>query len=243
VQRYIAVSKDLAQWLTKTVGVEPDRIRQIYNGVNPALFYPRQGARPDVAPPGFIPPNGKLIGTVGRLAVVKDQPTLVRAFAQVLRKRPQWRERLRLVMVGDGPLRPQVEACLHAEAMDSFVWLPGDREDVADLLRTLDLFVLPSLGEGISNTILEAMATGLPVIATRVGGNPELVDEGVTGALVPPADPAALADAVEAYVQDEAYMHQQGAAGHHKASRAFTWERCVEEYLGVYDELLGRSNA
>lgn len=241
VQRYIAVSKDLAQWLTKRVGVQAGRIRQIYNGVDQTLFYPRRGARPNLAPPGFIPPDGMLIGTVGRLADVKDQPTLVRAFARALRTRPDFRERLRLVIVGDGPLRPRVEACIRAEGIESLVWLPGDRDDVPDLLRALDVFVLPSLGEGISNTILEAMATGLPVIATRVGGNPELVDEGVTGTLIPAADAAALADAIEVYLQDEARMHQQGAAGHVKVSRGFTWERCVDEYLAVYDELLVRS--
>jgi glycosyltransferase involved in cell wall biosynthesis len=174
------------------------------------------------------------------LAEVKDQPTLVRAFAQVLQARPEWRQRLRLVIVGDGPLRDRVDACIRAEGIESLVWLPGDREDVPDLLRMLDLFVLPSLGEGISNTILEAMATGLPVIATRVGGNPELVDDRVTGTLVPPADPSALSAAIERYAENEALMHRDGAAACAKIAKRFNWDRCVEEYLGVYDELLGR---
>ena len=112
-----------------------------------------------------------------------------------------------------------------------------------ELLRLFDLFVLPSLGEGISNTILEAMATGLPVVATRVGGNPELVDDGVTGALVPVSDPAAMARAIAAYVQDRERTREHGAAGRAKVARSFTWERCVEEYLGVYDELLGRTHS
>ena len=106
VQRYIAVSKDLAVWLKATVGVNPTRIRQIYNGVALELFYPRKGERPDLAPPGFVPPGGLVIGTVGRLAEVKDQLTLVRAFAEVLRQSPAHKDRLRLVIIGDGPLRP-----------------------------------------------------------------------------------------------------------------------------------------
>ena len=189
-----------------------------------------------------MPPGGLVIGTVGRLAEVKDQLTLVRAFAEVLRQSPAHRDRLRLVIVGDGPLRPAVEACIQEEGIEPWVWLAGDRDDVPELLRLFDLFVLPSLGEGISNTILEAMATGLPVVATRVGGNPELVDDGVTGALVPVSDPAAMARAIADYIQDQERMRQHGAAGRVKVAENFTWERCTEEYLSVYDELLGRAH-
>lgn len=240
VQRYIAVSRDLEQWLVGTVGVAPTRVRQIYNGVDQDIFHPRTGGRPDLAPAGFVPPGGLVVGTVGRLAAVKDQATLVRAFAMALRDRPVWRERLRLAIVGDGPLRADLAARIHAEGIAPWVWLAGEREDVPDLLRMLDLFVLPSLGEGISNTLLEAMATGLPAIATRVGGNPELVQDGVTGWLVLPGDPAALAQAVTAYVEDTARLQRHGAAGRAKVVASFGWERCVAQYLGVYDELLGR---
>lgn len=241
VQRYIAVSRDLEQWLVGTVGVAPKRVRQIYNGVDQDLFHPRIAGRPDLAPRGFVPPGGLVVGTVGRLAAVKDQATLVRGFAMVLRDRPAWRGRLRLAIVGDGPLRADLAACVQGEGVAPWVWLVGDRDDVPELLRLLDLFVLPSLGEGISNTVLEAMACALPVIATRVGGNPELVDDGVTGRLVPPGDPAALAQAVTGYVGDVALMQRHGAAGRAKVVSSFGWERCVAQYLGVYDALLGRA--
>jgi sugar transferase (PEP-CTERM/EpsH1 system associated) len=243
VQRYIAVSRDLERWLIDTVGAAPARVRQIYNGVDQEHFFPRSGARPDLAPPGFLPADGLLIGTVGRLAGVKDQRTLVRAFAALLSERPGERGRLRLLIVGDGPLRKELEAEIQASAIAEFVWLPGDRDDVPELLRLLDLFVLPSLGEGISNTILEAMACALPVIATRVGGNPELVDEGRTGTLVPPGDVPALTRAIAGYLDEPAQLRTQGQGGLAKVRERFRWERCVEDYLGVYDELLAGTAA
>jgi sugar transferase (PEP-CTERM/EpsH1 system associated) len=241
VQRYIAVSRDLERWLIETLGVAPKRIRQIYNGVSLDQFHPRGDRRPDLAPPGFLPPNALVIGTVGRLAAVKDQISLIRAFADVLRRKADWTERLRLVIVGDGPLHDDLEAAAREAGAGSRVWFAGDRDDVPELLRMLDLFVLPSLGEGISNTILEAMASGLPVIATAVGGNPELIEEGVTGTLVPPADAPALAAAIERYTGDETLGPRQGIAGRARVSDGFRWERCVAEYLGVYDELLKRA--
>lgn len=240
VQRYIAVSRDLAQWLVSTVGASPERVRQIYNGVDQDAFRPRDGDRSNLAPADFLPPGGLVVGTVGRLAEVKDQVTLIRGFAAVLRERPEWGGKLRLVIVGDGPLRQRLECCVREEGLERLVWLAGDRDDVADLLRMMDLFVLPSLGEGISNTILEAMACGLPVVATSVGGNPELVDHGGSGMLVPPANAQALAAAIAAYAGDEALMRRHGGAGRSKVTERFGWDRCVAQYLGVYDELLGR---
>ena len=130
---------------------------------------------------------------------VKDPMNLVEAFLAMRRERPDLAARARLAMVGDGPLRGRAEERLREERAFDAAWLPGARGDVAESLRGFDLFVLPSKAEGISNTILEAMATGLPVVATRVGGNPELVVEGKTGTLVPSSDPAALAGAIARY--------------------------------------------
>jgi glycosyltransferase involved in cell wall biosynthesis len=120
----------------------------------------------------------------------------------------------------------------------SLAWLPGERGDIPELMRGFDLFALPSLGEGISNTILEAMATALPVVATRVGGNPELVTEGVTGALVPPADPAALAAALRAYVDDAALGQKHGANGRRRVEEGFSIDAMVAGYRAVYDSVL-----
>src|SRR5207237_9166164 len=135
-------------------------------------------------------------GTVGRMQEVKDQLTLARAFVELLQRSPQAATRLRLVMVGDGPLRKQVADILNQAGWGALAWLPGERDDVPQIMRGFDLFVLPSLAEGISNTILEAMASGLPVVATSVGGNAELVESGRTGQLVPRSDPEAMAHAI-----------------------------------------------
>src|SRR4051812_31449817 len=152
---------------------------------------------------------------------VKDQLTLVRAFLHVLSTVPQARAWLRLVIIGDGPLREEARQLLHTAGAESLAWLPGERQDSPDIIRALDVFVLPSLREGLSNTLLEAMASGLPVVATRVGGNPELVEEGSTGQLVPPADPAAMAAALGVYIRDRALAVHHGWAGRQRVQNHF----------------------
>ena len=241
VGKYITVSQDLRRWLMETVGVPARKVVQIYNGVDQERFRPAEEKPLGLAPPGFLREESLVIGTVGRLAAVKDQATLVRGFAGLLEQVPEgMADRLRLVLVGDGPCRGELEGLVDELGIRGQTWFAGDREDIPDLLRLLDLFVLPSLGEGISNTILEAMATGLPVVATRVGGNPELVDHGDNGLLVPSADPGAMAGALADLVADPDRLQAMGAAGLERVRSRFNWDRTVEEYLAVYDELLGK---
>jgi sugar transferase (PEP-CTERM/EpsH1 system associated) len=239
VGQYITVSRDLAGWLESTVGVAPARITQIYNGVDSVRFHPRQGARAPIGPDDFMSGAELLIGSVGRMAQVKDFPTLVRAFLRLLADQPELRERLRLVIVGEGVSRAECLDLLHTADAGHLAWLPGERADVAEIMRALDVFVLPSLGEGISNTILEAMASGLPVVATAVGGNPELVEQGLTGKLVPAGDPASMAHALLGYVRDSAEVQSHGRAAREKIEACFSMEAMVTSYLGVYDRVLG----
>lgn len=241
VQRYVAVSRDLAGWLERRLGVEPARIRQIYNGVDTGRFSPGGDRAAGVAPDGFLPDDALVIGTVGRLAPVKDQRTLLAAFAELVRGEASRSERLRLVIVGDGELRGELEQESRRLGIADQVWFAGDRGDVPQMLRTFDIFVLPSLGEGISNTVLEAMASGLPIVATRVGGNPELVSDGESGVLVPPARADLLCSAIAALAHDEALRRSCGANARREVLRRFDWDRCVAQYLGLYDELLGRA--
>ncbi|WP_295578340.1 TIGR03088 family PEP-CTERM/XrtA system glycosyltransferase [uncultured Lamprocystis sp.] len=238
VHRYVAVSKDLAAWLESRVRVPPVRIRQIYNGVDADQFSPTVGARTDPGPSGFLSAGALVIGTVGRLVAVKDQRTLLFAFADLVRRNRDLASRLRLVVVGEGGLRHELEQQAAACGVSHAVWFTGDRSDVADLMRLFDLFVLPSLGEGVSNIILEAMATGVPVIATRVGGNPELVTHGRTGALVSAGDAGALASAMYDFITDEARRSRCGAAARAEVMQRFDWKSCVDAYLSLYDELL-----
>jgi sugar transferase (PEP-CTERM/EpsH1 system associated) len=183
-----------------------------------------------------------LIGSVGRMAEVKDFPNLVRAFLRLLSDQPELRKRLRLVIVGDGGSRVECLDLLRAAGAGHLAWLPGERADVAEIMRALDIFVLPSLGEGISNTILEAMASGLPVIATHVGGNPELVEHDRTGKLVPAGDPAALALVLHSYTQDSGKVKTHGLAARAVIESRFSMEAMVANYLSVYDRALAGKN-
>ena len=237
IGHYIAVSKDLQNWLMSAVGVQRGKISQIYNGVDNIRFRPAQTPRWQLGPPGFFTEDSIVIGSVGRMAAVKDYPNLALAFLKLLELEPTLHNRLRLVIVGEGESRETCRLLLNQHAASHFAWLPGERSDIPELMAAMDIFVLPSLGEGISNTILEAMATGLPVIATRVGGNPELVQEGVTGQLVPPADPEALAQALLEYVRDADRRHAHGRAAREIIDRQFSIPAMVQGYLSVYDRM------
>jgi glycosyltransferase involved in cell wall biosynthesis len=126
--------------------------------------------------------------------------------------------------------------------VSELVWLPGTRDDVPELMRCFTLLLLSSINEGISNTILEAMATGLPVIATQVGGNPELVVDGTTGRLIPSQNPQAMAAAMAEYLDNPERIRQHGARGRDRCERLFSLERMVRDYLAVYDACLSHKN-
>jgi sugar transferase (PEP-CTERM/EpsH1 system associated) len=242
VHRYIAVSRDLESWLVDVVRVRRDRLVQIYNGVDTDRFRPRSSKRPAIVDARFAPETAVVFGTVGRLQPVKDQPTLARAFVELVRSHPDARRTARLAIVGDGPLRAECETILRDGGVSDLAWLPGQRGDIPACLQAFDAFVLPSIAEGISNTILEAMATGLPVIATAVGGNAELVADGRTGALVPPSDPAAMAAAMGRYLDDRALLARHGAEGRRVAATRFGLGTMVECYLQVYDAAIAAAS-
>jgi sugar transferase (PEP-CTERM/EpsH1 system associated) len=239
VQHYFALSRDLASYLIEKIGVPPSRVTQVYNGVDPLRFRPAESA---VVPaiPGcpFGAPAHWIVGTVGRMQAVKDQVLLARAFVQALREQPSLRERLRLVMVGEGPLKAQALAELQAAGVADLAWLPGERADVPEVMRGLQCFVLPSLAEGISNTILEAMASGVPVIATAVGGNADLVDHGRSGEIVPAGDVQAMANALLRLASDPARAASMGRAGRADAEQKFSMQAMVAAYQGRYDAAL-----
>lgn len=239
VHHYVALSRDLSEYLKRQVHVPAARVTQLYNGVDADRFHPAPG--PASAIPGcpFARPGHWLVGTVGRMQTVKDQPTLARAFVLALQAQPALRARLRLVMVGDGPLRAESQQILNDAGCADLAWLPGERSDVPEVMRGLDCFVLPSLAEGISNTILEAMASGLPVIATDVGGNADLVDHGVTGEIVPKADPQRMAESLLRLAGAPQHAAEMGQAARHIAEAKFSLQSMVAAYRSLYDQQLG----
>lgn len=238
VHHHVALSRELGDYLLRRVGVPSTRVTQIINGVDTVRFHPAAGGRGALAGFPFLDPALFVVGTVGRMKTVKAQPLLARAFVRALELAPALRERLRLVMIGDGPLRAEAQQVLDAAGVAQLAWLPGERADVPDVMRALDGFVLPSLAEGISNTILEAMATALPVLATRVGGNAELVAEGETGDLVPAADVEALAAALVQLSTDPVRAATMGRAGRARAEKLFSLVAMVQAYRDLYDRLL-----
>ncbi|MBL8201873.1 MAG: TIGR03088 family PEP-CTERM/XrtA system glycosyltransferase [Chromatiales bacterium] len=237
ITRYVAVSRHIGEWLQTADGVPPAAISQIYNGVDVRRFAPGESR----APPLFGGSAGSplfVIGTVSRLEAVKDPCTLARAFAELVARQPSYRARLRLAIIGDGNLRGDVLAILAAAGCAELAVVTGWRDDIPDLMRQLSLFVLPSINEGISNTILEAMACGLPVVATAVGGNAELVVEGENGCLVPPSSPVRMADALERYVQDAVLTGAQSRAARLRAVEEFSLDVMLRRYSDLYTELL-----
>lgn len=240
VSHYIALSGHIEDYLRDQVGVPMHRLTRIINGVDTDRFRPDGPAA--ALPEAFAGTERVRIGTVGRLEAVKDQGTLLEAFVRLRELDPQAFPRLRLILVGEGSLRPALEARARAAGVADQVWFAGARDDIPELLRALDLFVQPSRAEGISNTIMEAMATGLPVVATDVGGNDELVREGETGRLVPAEDPGAMARALQAF-GDAAVRRRMGAAGRARAEAAFSLAAMVDRYLEVYDRQCGASAA
>lgn len=238
VTRYVALSRHLEDYLEQRVGIRSGNISQIYNGVDTARFHPSRGSRPPIAGCPFDGPEQWLIGTVGRMEAVKDPLNLARAFVRACEIQPAATEHLRLVMVGDGALRQKAGALLDRPGIRERVWLTGERADVADIMRGLDCFVLPSLAEGVSNTILEAMATGLPIVATAVGGNTELIESGMTGTLVPAANSDALAQAMLGYFNDRVAARRHATAARHVAEDRFSLTRMVADYTGMYERSL-----
>jgi sugar transferase (PEP-CTERM/EpsH1 system associated) len=238
VHRYVAVSQDLESYLQQKVGVPASRITQIYNGVETELFRPARAGPESLRWPRRENDGLFVIGTVGRMQEVKDPLNLVKAFILLVQALPGARSKLKLVMAGDGPLRRQALEILERAGLVESTWLPGNRDDIPAIMRGLDLFVLPSLAEGISNTLLEAMASGLPVVATRVGGNPELMEEGITGSLVPPADPQALSTAIQEYFVNRELVRRHGVDARRAVESRFGMDAMVKAYIGVYDSVL-----
>ena len=227
----LSVSSRLAERMSDATGFPMSRIATIRNGVNLERFAGtrRREARISLN----LPDSVVAVGTVGRLVPVKDQATLIRAVARLRSQNVD----ATLLIAGDGPLRAELEALARAERIAPHVRFLGHRPDVEVVLAGLDVFVLCSLSEGLSNTILEAMASGVPVVSTSVGGADELVQPGVTGLLVPAAQPDALASALAILSTSPARRREMGDAGRTRARIEFSVARMVRNYEDAYVHL------
>jgi sugar transferase (PEP-CTERM/EpsH1 system associated) len=235
VDQVLSVSSRLAQRMSERIGFPADRIRTIRNGVDLSRFLAadRQRSRAQLG----IGAGELVIGTAGRLVDVKDQRTFVSAVAMLRARGVE----CSAVIAGEGPLRAALERQIRHSGLEAHVRLLGHRSDLPAVLAALDVFVLSSLSEGLSNTILEAMAAGLPVVSTRVGGADELVDEGRTGLLVPAEDPAALTDAIAGLCTDDTRRARMGRAARERAQHTFSLARMVADYEDLYVRYAGDS--
>ena len=233
--RVLAVCELARQAEIERAGAPPDKVVTIYNGIDVERFVAldtKPGAR--VRQAFGIPVGAPLLGSVGRLHPQKGQADMLAALAQVRERVPA----VRLLLVGSGELRPDLEAQARSLGLAEVVTFSGLRADVPEILAALDVFVLPSLWEGMPNAVLEAMAAGLPVVATAVGGTPEAVVDRVTGLLVPPHDPDALARAIERLLGDPSLRREMGRAGRERVGRHFSIDQTVRRTQALYETVL-----
>ncbi|MBF0270871.1 MAG: TIGR03088 family PEP-CTERM/XrtA system glycosyltransferase [Magnetococcales bacterium] len=228
VDAFVPVSGDLERWMRHTVKIPPRKIHPILNGV------PLPPPRPDQ--PEETRSGPFTIGTVGRMWPIKDHLNLMRAFQRLCQRLPE--APVRLVIVGDGPERPAVEALAARCHLTDRLQITGWQTDVLPFLHGFDLFVLPSKAEGTPLTLLEAMAVALPVVATRVGGVPDLVIENHTGHLVPPNDPEALAEAMLDYLLHPTQGRLHGLAGRQRVATRFSLEGMIGAYQKLFEGFL-----
>jgi sugar transferase (PEP-CTERM/EpsH1 system associated) len=229
--RLLAVSSRLAEGISRQTGFPAHAIRVIRNGVDLDRFGPHNRAAGRAAL--GLEPSDIVIGTVGRLVPVKNQQLFVRALA-ALQTRGL---RVRGFIVGNGPLRAELEREVEACGLTGHVEVLHHRRDIEVVMSAFDVFVLSSISEGLSNTIQEAMACGVPVVATNVGGADELVRDGVDGTLVPSEDLPALASAVERLVLDAGIRRRMGEAARTRAEQEFSLARMIDDYQDVYVRL------
>jgi len=225
VHKYTCVSKQMKTWLDNQIHVKKP-ISQIYNGIDAQQFHPATEREKIGLRQKFRLPNASpVIGVVGRLDPIKNHRLLFDAYTML---KPHYPE-MRLLVVGDGPERKGLEKI----ATEGIRFL-GRIEDMCEIYRLFDIFVLPSNNEGISNTILEAMASGLPVIASHVGGTPELIEHGINGLLFPLGDVTSLADRIRAYSDNPAIAASHGIKARKTVETNFTIGKMVSSYENVW---------
>ena len=231
----VAVGACVKTALEQNEGLPSDRIEVVYNGVDLDRYDPRRLQRDAVRAELGIAPHELAVFQVARLNRLKDHATALRAFAILVGTQPD----ARLILVGDGEERASIESLRDELKLGDRVRLMGTRSDVARLLQAADGFLLSSVTEGIALTLIEAMATALPVVATAVGGNSEVVVEGETGWLAPAGDPTRLAACLNEMCQSEDLRRRLGAAGERRARELFSGETMHHRYQQLYRQMLG----
>lgn len=225
IHNWVAVSEDLSNWLIFRVKIPVRKVKLIYNGID-IEKYPINQTR--------LVDSIFTIVTIGRLAAVKDQLTLIKAIEFLVSQYPELRCNLKLIVYGDGELKSMLNNYVIEHNLTDCVQLPGYSYNVVFDLSQADLFILPSLAEGISLTLLEAMASSLPIIATNVGGNPELINSGINGQLVPIKSEQLISESIYHYMANPELRMKHGAAARAKVETLFNVAQMTKNYFDLY---------
>lgn len=226
------LTRELRDFHARQAWIHPDRMGVIYNGVDTQRFAPCAETRIAMRKELGMSRESFVIGSIGRLIAIKDHQTLLEAAAKLAEKGID----VRVLLVGSGPEREKLQGRATG-ALAGRVCFAGDSDRIPELLNAMDVFALPSLGEGMSNTLLEAMASGLPVLATKVGGNPEIIEKDDHGWLFSPGDVEWLAGRLEVLAHDQGLIHQLGTAARQRTIESFSLSRMLENYRSLYLEL------
>lgn len=223
----VADSAYVAEFMRNKAKIK--QLKIIYNGIDTEKFNSHQR---------FVignesSSNTVVIGTVARLVPVKDHRTLLQAFKLLASEY----QNIELLIIGEGELRGELEEFSKRLGIQERVKFIGERHDISSLLEKLDIFVMSSLSEGLSIAILEAMASGLPVVATNVGGNSEIIIDGITGFLVPKKEPEKLAGSISILIKDKKMVYQMGQNGKKRVRANFSIDKMVDEYETLYEEV------
>ncbi len=232
--KIIAVSKSIKESLINQGKIHPDKIDVIHNGIDiKQIKYTQKDNKKRE-----FNLNGSeiILGCVGNLRSVKGHRYLIQSMPMILKSAPD----VRLMMVGDGPLRNELETLAGELKVKDKITFLGYRSDIYEIMPIFDIFILPSLSEGLCNAVIEAMAAKLPVIATNTGGNPELVEDGKTGILIPPRSPENIANAVLELVNDANKRNDMGESGFNKVKNEFQLNRTIKKYEDAYISLIKR---
>ena len=228
--RMVAVSRDIREFLAEHVGIKKERIEVIHNGINVDAFDCQHEATAHKSALGLCG-DGRIIGMIGSLYPVKGHRYLLGALPRILAACPD----TTVLLIGRGELDSSLKALAKDLGVDQRVHLLGLRSDISALLSIMDVFVQPSISEGLSIALLEAMAAAKPVVASHVGGNPELVSDGETGCLVPPQDENALATTIVSLLQNPQMARILGENGRRRVCADFTLDRMIDKYVTLYE--------
>jgi glycosyltransferase involved in cell wall biosynthesis len=225
-RKIVCVSDDVARLCTNSANVCASKVMAVPNGIDTNLYLPQGTAQPEQ--------KEQVIGCVARLAPEKDHLTLLQSCLLL----KQSGRNFKLKLVGDGSCREGIERYISQNAMEDYVELLGTRHDVHEIVPTFDIFAMSSITEGMSLTLLEAMSCALPVVTTRVGGNPEVVEDGRTGFLVESRAPVPFAEKLALLLDAPDVARRMGRAGRERVVEHFSLASCSQRYLQLYRSLV-----